>query len=96
MSLTRSVRHTVQDLTNGISGHCQKSYRTYDEALASYSSAYHKGTVKVIVKPGSQYDKPLIDRYGHPAFDHHGNPVPGREDLNVESLTGSMAGLSFV
>ncbi|KAM6497207.1 hypothetical protein JOM56_007680, partial [Amanita muscaria] len=40
--------HVVQNLTSGVSGNCQQSYRTYAEALEIYSDLKARGLVKIV------------------------------------------------
>jgi Caulimovirus viroplasmin len=47
-------RPYVQSLTSGVTGGCQKSYPTYNEALSVYREIKGKGLVQIIRDPGDE------------------------------------------
>ncbi|KIL55028.1 hypothetical protein M378DRAFT_55446, partial [Amanita muscaria Koide BX008] len=44
----------VQSLTSGVSGNCQKSYTTYEEAVSVYQHLKANGLVRVIRNRGDE------------------------------------------
>ena len=44
----------VHSLTSGVTGSCQKSYRTYSEASSVYQEIKVKGLLKIIRDPGDE------------------------------------------
>jgi hypothetical protein len=47
-------RPYVQSLTSGVSGNCQKSYPTYDEALDVYQDLKARGLIRIIRNRGDE------------------------------------------
>jgi hypothetical protein len=47
-------RPYVQSLTSGVSGNCQKSYATYDEALGVYQDLKVNGLVRIVRNRGDE------------------------------------------
>jgi hypothetical protein len=44
----------VHSLTSGVSGSCQESFKTYDEALYLYTDAKRRGIVRLVRDPGDE------------------------------------------
>lgn len=49
-----SYRPYVQSITSGVSGNCQKSYPTYDEALEDYLDLKARGLIRIVRNRGDE------------------------------------------
>ena len=55
------IRPYVHKLTSGVSGSCQKSYATYDEARGVYLDLKEQGLVRVVRDPGDDVAFGLLE-----------------------------------